>query len=41
MQASDRIVCMLEGKIVAIGKSDEMSREEILNHYFGHDKVKN
>lgn len=41
MQAADRIVCMLEGKIVAIGKSDEMSREEILNHYFGHDKVKN
>ena len=40
MQAADRIVCMLEGKIVAIGKSGEMSREEILNHYFGHDKVK-
>lgn len=40
MLVSDRIVCMLEGKIVAIGRSNEMSREEILKHYFGHDKVK-
>jgi branched-chain amino acid transport system ATP-binding protein len=39
MLVSDRIVCMLEGKIVAIGKSDEMSREEVLSHYFGHDKI--
>jgi branched-chain amino acid transport system ATP-binding protein len=39
MLVSDRIVCMLEGKIVAIGNSDEMSREEVLNHYFGHDKI--
>ena len=37
MMVADRIVCMLEGKIVAIGKSDEMSREEVLNYYFGHD----
>jgi branched-chain amino acid transport system ATP-binding protein len=39
MLVSDRIVCMLEGKIVAIGNSDEMSREEVLSHYFGHDKI--
>jgi branched-chain amino acid transport system ATP-binding protein len=39
MHVADRIVCMLEGKIVAIGRSNEMSREEILNHYFGHDKA--
>lgn len=36
MHVADHIVCMLEGKIVAIGKSGEMSREEILNYYFGH-----
>ncbi len=33
---ADRIVCMLEGRIVAIGRAGEMSREEILDHYFGH-----
>jgi branched-chain amino acid transport system ATP-binding protein len=36
MLVADRIVCMLEGKIVAIGNAGEMSREEILSHYFGH-----
>lgn len=36
MMVADRIVCMLEGKIVAIGNAGEMSREEILSHYFGH-----
>jgi branched-chain amino acid transport system ATP-binding protein len=36
MTVADRIVCMLEGKIVAIGNAGEMSREEILGHYFGH-----
>lgn len=40
MHVADRIVCMLEGKIVAIGRSNEMSREEILNYYFGHDGSK-
>ncbi len=33
---ADRIVCMLEGRIVAIGRAGEMSRAEILDHYFGH-----
>lgn len=33
---ADRIVCMLEGRIVAIGRAGEMSREEILDLYFGH-----
>jgi branched-chain amino acid transport system ATP-binding protein len=40
MAVADRIVCMLEGKVVAIGRAEEMSREEVLNHYFGHDKSK-
>jgi branched-chain amino acid transport system ATP-binding protein len=41
MAVADRIVCMLEGKVVAIGRASEMSRDEVLNHYFGHDKSKN
>jgi branched-chain amino acid transport system ATP-binding protein len=41
MAVADRIVCMLEGKVVAIGRAGEMSRDEVLNHYFGHEKSKN
>ena len=33
---ADRIVCTLEGRIVAVGRAGEMSRAEILDHYFGH-----
>lgn len=33
---ADRIVCMLEGQVVAQGKSSEMTREEVMDHYFGH-----
>jgi branched-chain amino acid transport system ATP-binding protein len=40
MAVADRIVCMLEGKVVAIGRAGEMSRDEVLNHYFGHEKSK-
>lgn len=32
---ADRVVCMREGRIVAIGRAGEMSREEVLGHYFG------
>ncbi|PQA80500.1 ABC transporter ATP-binding protein [Limnohabitans sp. TS-CS-82] len=35
-QVADRIVCMLEGKVVAIGRSDEMTREQVMAYYFGH-----
>lgn len=38
MEVSDRIVCMLEGKIVASGKASEMTRETITNAYFGLDR---
>jgi branched-chain amino acid transport system ATP-binding protein len=38
MQVADRIVCMLEGEIVATGRPAEMTREEILGHYFGHGR---
>ncbi|MBN9460069.1 MAG: ABC transporter ATP-binding protein [Burkholderiales bacterium] len=33
---ANRVVCMLEGRIVAVGRAGEMSRDEILDHYFGH-----
>lgn len=35
-EVADRIVCMLEGQVVAQGKSSEMTREEVMDHYFGH-----
>jgi len=33
---ADRIVCMLEGRVVAVGRSSEMTREQVMAHYFGH-----
>lgn len=39
MEVSDRIVCMLEGKIVASGKASEMTRETITAAYFGLDRT--
>lgn len=33
---ADRIVCVLEGKVVASGRTDEMTRDEVMDHYFGH-----
>jgi branched-chain amino acid transport system ATP-binding protein len=35
-EVSDRIVCMLEGAVVASGRTSEMTREEVMDHYFGH-----
>ena len=35
-QVADRIVCMLEGKVVASGRADEMTREQVMEYYFGH-----
>jgi ABC-type branched-subunit amino acid transport system ATPase component len=35
-QVADRIVCMLEGKIVASGRANEMTREQVMDYYFGH-----
>ena len=33
---AERIVCMLEGTVVASGKTSDMTREEVMAHYFGH-----
>lgn len=35
-QVADRIVCMLEGRVVASGRADEMTRAQVMAHYFGH-----
>jgi branched-chain amino acid transport system ATP-binding protein len=36
LHVADRIVCMLEGAIVAIGRADEMTREQVMGYYFGN-----
>ena len=33
---ADRIVCMLEGRVVASGRADEMTRDQVMAYYFGH-----
>lgn len=33
---ADRIVCVLEGRVVASGRTDELTRAEVMDHYFGH-----
>ncbi|HYA65290.1 MAG TPA: ABC transporter ATP-binding protein [Burkholderiaceae bacterium] len=30
-----RVVCLLEGQIVAQGRADELTREQVMQHYFG------
>lgn len=35
-QVADRIVCLLEGRVVASGRTDEMTREQVMACYFGH-----
>ena len=36
LDVADRIVCMLEGAIVAEGRADQMTREQVMGHYFGN-----
>jgi branched-chain amino acid transport system ATP-binding protein len=35
LSVADRVVCMLEGKIVAEGRAEDMTREQITDAYFG------
>ncbi|WP_440532674.1 ABC transporter ATP-binding protein [Variovorax sp. YR566] len=35
-EVADHIVCMLEGQIVARGRTSELTREQVIDHYFGH-----
>ena len=36
MDTTDRIVCMLEGRIVGEGRTGQITREQIMQTYFGH-----
>lgn len=36
LSVADRVVCMLEGHIVAQGRASDMTREQVMAHYFGN-----
>ena len=36
LAVADRVVCMLEGAVVAQGRAAEMSREQVMGYYFGN-----
>jgi branched-chain amino acid transport system ATP-binding protein len=36
LDVADRVVCMLEGAVVAEGAAHEMSREQVMGYYFGN-----
>jgi branched-chain amino acid transport system ATP-binding protein len=36
LDVADRIVCLLEGEIVAEGAAAEMTREQVMGYYFGN-----
>jgi branched-chain amino acid transport system ATP-binding protein len=40
MEVSNRIVCMLEGRIVLEGRARELTREQIVEAYFGLGRAK-
>jgi len=35
MRAAERVICMLEGRVVLEGRSDELTREQVTEAYFG------
>ena len=35
MAVTDRVICMLEGRVVLEGNSDELTREQVTDAYFG------
>ncbi len=35
MRTAQRVICMLEGRLVLEGRSDELSREQVTDAYFG------
>jgi branched-chain amino acid transport system ATP-binding protein len=35
MAVSDRVTCMLEGRLVLEGRADELTREQVTDAYFG------
>jgi branched-chain amino acid transport system ATP-binding protein len=39
MSVADRVICMLEGKIVLEGRAKELTRDEITEAYFGLERA--
>jgi branched-chain amino acid transport system ATP-binding protein len=35
LATSDRVACMLEGRIVLAGRTDDVSRDAVVDAYFG------
>jgi branched-chain amino acid transport system ATP-binding protein len=40
MHVAGRVICMLEGRIVLEGKAKDLTREQVMEAYFGLDKAK-
>lgn len=40
LSVADRVTCMLEGQIVAEGKAGEMTREQVMDAYFGLNRAR-
>jgi len=36
LRVADRILCILEGRVVLAGRSADLSREQVIDAYFGH-----
>jgi branched-chain amino acid transport system ATP-binding protein len=39
MSVADRVICVLEGRIVLAAPSDRVTRDEVTAAYFGVDRV--
>jgi branched-chain amino acid transport system ATP-binding protein len=38
LKVANRVMCLLEGKIVVEGNAGSLTREQITDAYFGHQK---
>lgn len=36
LRVADRILCILEGRVVLAGRTDELTRQQVVDAYFGH-----
>lgn len=36
LRVADRILCVLEGRVVLAGRTDELARQQVVDAYFGH-----
>jgi branched-chain amino acid transport system ATP-binding protein len=39
LRTAERVLCMLEGRMVLAGRADELTREQVTDAYFGHGKA--